>query len=158
MPRTKPTIAVAKKKAPVTDEPAKPAPEKPKATAKPIESDTKKKKDKPLSVSMKSSSKKPKESPSKSKPKKEPKPKKDPNAPKRPPSSYLFFCSDKRAEVKEELGAEAKLTDVTRALAEKWKETSTEEKKKYEDQAKAAKEKYQEDLKAYEASKMEREE
>eukprot|EP01114_Cavostelium_apophysatum_P018064 TRINITY_DN5507_c2_g1_i2.p1 TRINITY_DN5507_c2_g1~~TRINITY_DN5507_c2_g1_i2.p1 ORF type:complete len:156 (-),score=76.07 TRINITY_DN5507_c2_g1_i2:102-569(-) len=155
MPRTKPTIAVAKKKAPVTDEPAKPAPEKP------IKSEDVKREKNHLAVSMKTSSKKPKESakPSKSKPKNEPKPKKkDPNAPKRPPSSYLFFCSDKRAEVKEELGAEAKLTDVTRALAEKWKETSTEEKKKYEDQAKAAKEKYQEDLKAYEASKMEREE
>lgn len=46
--------------------------------------------------------------------------KKDPNAPKRGKSAYLFFCADRRESVKESLGAESKATDVTRRLGELW--------------------------------------
>ena len=46
--------------------------------------------------------------------------KKDPNAPKRGKSAYLFFCSDYRDKVKAELGEESKATDVTRELGLRW--------------------------------------
>ena len=45
---------------------------------------------------------------------------KDPNKPKRPRSSYIFFCSAKRSEVKAKMGDDAKATDVTSALGEAW--------------------------------------
>jgi hypothetical protein len=53
--------------------------------------------------------------------------KKDPNAPKRGKSAYIFFCAAKRAEVKEELGEEAKATEVTSRLGELWNELKESE-------------------------------
>jgi hypothetical protein len=47
---------------------------------------------------------------------------KDPNAPKRNKTAYIYFCSDKRAEAKSELGDEAKATEVTALLGKMWKE------------------------------------
>jgi len=49
-----------------------------------------------------------------------PKKKKDPNAPKRAKSAYLFFCKDNREKVKGDLGEKAKNTDVTRELGARW--------------------------------------
>jgi hypothetical protein len=54
--------------------------------------------------------------------------KKDPDAPKRNKSAYMFFCDDKRAEVKKEF-PELKMTDISKKLAEKWKALSDAEKK-----------------------------
>lgn len=48
------------------------------------------------------------------------KPKKDPNAPKRGKSSYLFFCDDQRSKVQSELKEGSKATDVTRELGVRW--------------------------------------
>jgi hypothetical protein len=45
---------------------------------------------------------------------------KDPNAPKRGKSGYLFFCSDNRDAVKASLGPQAKATDVTKELGLRW--------------------------------------
>jgi hypothetical protein len=47
---------------------------------------------------------------------------KDPNAPKRGKTAYIYFCSDKRADAKSELGNDAKATEVTSLLAKMWKE------------------------------------
>ena len=83
--------------------------------------------------------------------------KKDPNKPKRGKSSYIFFCADHRAAVKEELGDEAKATEVTAELGKKWNELkeskkTTDKKKlaKYEEQAKQDKERYQTEMEGYE--------
>ena len=46
--------------------------------------------------------------------------KKDPNAPKRGKSSYLFFCAALRDTVKTSLGAESKATEVTKELGVRW--------------------------------------
>jgi structure-specific recognition protein 1 len=54
--------------------------------------------------------------------------KKDPDAPKRNKSAYMFFCDDKRAEVKKEF-PDLKMTEVSKKLAEKWKALSDSEKK-----------------------------
>ena len=45
---------------------------------------------------------------------------KDPNAPKRAKSAYLFFCDDNRDKVKKQLGKDAKATDVTKQLGAEW--------------------------------------
>lgn len=91
---------------------------------------------------------------------KESKPKKlkDPNKPKKNKSSYLFFCEDKRAVVKEELGDEAKAVDVTTELGSRWKllkeSTKTSDKKaieKYAKQATKDKERYEQEMAEYQA-------
>ena len=45
---------------------------------------------------------------------------KDPNAPKRGKSGYLFFCGEHRDKVKTDLGEEAKATEVTAELGVRW--------------------------------------
>lgn len=45
---------------------------------------------------------------------------KDKDAPKKSKSAYIYFCSANRAAIKEELGEDAKNTDITRRLAELW--------------------------------------
>ena len=55
--------------------------------------------------------------------------KKDPNAPKRGKSGYLFFCSEYRQKVKDEMRPDAKATDVTRELGVRWNALKTSEKK-----------------------------
>jgi hypothetical protein len=45
---------------------------------------------------------------------------KDPLAPKRGKSGYLYFCSEFRNEVKNFLGEQAKATDVTKELGLRW--------------------------------------
>ena len=73
---------------------------------------------------------------------------KDPNAPKRPKSSYLFFCEDKRAEVKEDY-PDLKATEITSKLGDLWKALSDSDKTKYIEQAEEAKESYKEKMSSY---------
>ena len=47
---------------------------------------------------------------------------KDPDAPKRNKTAYIYFCSDKRPDAKSELGDDAKATEVTALLGKMWKE------------------------------------
>lgn len=58
--------------------------------------------------------------------------KKDPNRPKRPKSAYLFFCSRYRNRIKEDLGPDAKTTDITCELGRKWNKLKTNKRKKTE--------------------------
>lgn len=60
--------------------------------------------------------------------KKTAKKKKDPNAPKRSKSAYMFFCEDKRAEVKGK-NPELKMTDISKKLAELWRAIEASDKK-----------------------------
>ena len=46
--------------------------------------------------------------------------KKDPDAPRRGKSGYLFFCTDHRDAVKASLGESSKATDVTKELGVRW--------------------------------------
>jgi len=74
---------------------------------------------------------------------------KDPNAPKRPKSSYLFFCEEKRSKVKE-ANPDMKATEVTKELGRMWREeVSEKEKKKYEKKAETAREEYKEAMSEY---------
>lgn len=50
---------------------------------------------------------------------------KDPHAPKRGKSAYLFFCAEHREKVKADLGEEAKATEVTAELGVRWNALKT---------------------------------
>ncbi|WFD35550.1 Non-histone chromosomal protein 6 [Malassezia cuniculi] len=60
--------------------------------------------------------------------------KKDPAAPKRPLSAYMFFSQDWRERIKAE-NPDAGFGDVGRLLGTKWKEMNDDEKKPYLDMA-----------------------
>lgn len=82
---------------------------------------------------------------------------KDPNAPKRPPTSYLLFCKDNReAAIAEGLAQEGKpptVKVVSRIQSEKWKAASEEVKREYERRWKVLTEEYMQKKKEYEAQK-----
>ena len=72
---------------------------------------------------------------------------KDPNTPKRAKSAYLYFCEKYRTEVTNELGENAKVTEVTRVLGLRWKnlkedKAKVNELKSFEKMAKDDKERY----------------
>lgn len=84
--------------------------------------------------------------------------KKDPNEPKRPRSAYIFYCTQTRNEIKEEMekaGEDTKGTNVTKKLGEGWKVLSGKDspnKELYESfvaQAKADKERYDKEMEVY---------
>lgn len=54
---------------------------------------------------------------------------KDPNAPKRALSAYMFFCADNREKVKAE-NPDKKMTELSTVLGAMWKEMSDADKKK----------------------------
>ncbi len=72
---------------------------------------------------------------------------KDPDAPKKPQTSYFLFMNAKRAEVKL---ADPTLSfgAMTKKLTEMWKSLSDEERKTYEDLAAKDKARYQEEMEA----------
>ena len=83
--------------------------------------------------------------------------KKDPGAPKRPKSAYLFFCGDVREAVKAELD-EPTAKDVMAELGVKWSELKANAEKdkkakkemdKYAKQAEEDKERYTVEMEAY---------
>ena len=83
---------------------------------------------------------------------------KDKNKPKRSSSVYLFFCKDKRAEVKihlqEKLGRNAKVTEVTEALGKLWRKLKEKDDvkeflKPYQEQANRDKERYTREIRNY---------
>ncbi len=82
---------------------------------------------------------------------------KDPDAPKRGKSAYIYFCNANREVVKNELGDDLKTTEITKELGARWnklKESTKAADKKlvalYEDQAKKDKERYDDEMKGYE--------
>ena len=82
--------------------------------------------------------------------------KKDPNKPKRPKSTYLFFCKAMRAEVKADLGSDCKNTDVVSELGRRWHEFKVSKSRKdkkalatFKEEAEADKERYAEEMKDY---------
>lgn len=74
---------------------------------------------------------------------------KDPEAPKRPKSSYLFFCDDKRSEIKK-ANPELKATEISTKLGEMWQALTDKKKAKYVAKAETAKGEYKEAMTHYE--------
>ena len=73
---------------------------------------------------------------------------KDPNAPKRPLSTYMIFSAEMRAKVKEE-NPDFSITDVAKELGVRWKSIADDEKVKYEELAKKDKERYEKEMEEY---------
>ncbi|KAJ7819520.1 high mobility group box domain-containing protein [Mycena leptocephala] len=78
--------------------------------------------------------------------------KKDPNAPKRALSAYMFFSQDWRERIKAE-NPDAGFGEVGKLLGAKWKELDDEEKKPYVDQAAKDKTRAEDEKNAYDGSK-----
>ncbi|KAE8672418.1 FACT complex subunit SSRP1 [Hibiscus syriacus] len=74
--------------------------------------------------------------------------KKDPNAPKRAMSGFMFFCQVERENLKKS-NPGASFTEVSRILGEKWKKLSEEEKEPYEAKAKLDRKRYDVERNAY---------
>ncbi|KAI8463787.1 MAG: high mobility group box domain-containing protein [Monoraphidium minutum] len=74
---------------------------------------------------------------------------KDPNAPKRGLSAYMFFSQAKRKEVADK-NPEYKMGDIAKELGAMWKTISDKDKAKYEDMAKKDKERYEKAKAEYE--------
>ncbi|XP_068302747.1 uncharacterized protein [Pyrus communis] len=83
-----------------------------------------------------------------SKKKKLKKKRKDPNAPKRAMSAFMFFSNMERHNVKRENPGIA-FADVGRVLGEKWKKMSVEEKEPYEARSRQDKERYNDEISGY---------
>lgn len=73
---------------------------------------------------------------------------KDPNAPKRPVSSYLYFCNDRRAHIKKEQPS-IDPKEIVSLLGKEWQALDDEAKKQWERKASEDKERYQKALEVY---------
>jgi len=76
--------------------------------------------------------------------------KKDPNAPKRGLSAYMFFANDNRDNVREE-NPGIKFGEVGKLLGERWKALTDKEKIPYEKKAADDKIRYEADKARYQA-------
>ncbi|KAF2457904.1 non-histone chromosomal protein 6 [Lineolata rhizophorae] len=74
--------------------------------------------------------------------------KKDPNAPKRGLSAYMFFANEQREKVRED-NPGIKFGDVGKILGEKWKALSDKQRAPYEAKAAADKKRYEDEKAAY---------
>jgi len=75
--------------------------------------------------------------------------KKDPNAPKKALSAYMFFCKDHREEAKSKLEKGAAVTEIAKKLGKMWKKLDNEDKKKFEKKHEKDKERYEKEMKKY---------
>ena len=78
--------------------------------------------------------------------------KKDPNAPKRSLSAYLFFCNDVREQVKKK-NPDKKMTEIASVLATQWNALPEKKRGKYDKMAETDKKRYEEEMAAYNAAK-----
>jgi len=76
--------------------------------------------------------------------------KKDPNAPKRGLSAYMFFANEQRENVRAENPGIA-FGQVGKVLGERWKALSDKQRGPYEAKAAADKKRYEEEKAAYQA-------
>ncbi|KAJ3495548.1 hypothetical protein NLG97_g3312 [Lecanicillium saksenae] len=77
--------------------------------------------------------------------------KKDPNAPKRGLSAYMFFANEQRENVREE-NPGVSFGQVGKILGERWKALSDKQRAPYEAKAAADKKRYEDEKAAYNSS------
>lgn len=77
-----------------------------------------------------------------------PKQKKDPNAPKKNLSSYIFFSNEQRLILTKK-DPKLPFADVAKLLGSMWKEMTADDKKKYDDMAAKDKIRYADEMKTY---------
>jgi len=78
--------------------------------------------------------------------------KKDPAAPKKPGSAFMFYLVSQRDDAKKK-NPGLKLTELLKLLGQNWKELSESDKQKYQDMATKDKDRYQDEMDAYNKSK-----
>ncbi|KAL4897112.1 high mobility group box domain-containing protein [Aspergillus ambiguus] len=78
--------------------------------------------------------------------------KKDPNAPKRGLSAYMFFANENREKIREDNPGIA-FGQVGKMLGEKWKALSDEDRRPYEEKAAADKKRYEDEKANYQVSR-----
>jgi len=83
--------------------------------------------------------------------------KKDPNAPKRGLSAYMFFANDQREKVRED-NPGIKFGEVGKILGERWKALSEKQRVPYETKAATDKKRYEDEKAAYAAGGVDDEE
>ncbi|PWY92387.1 hypothetical protein BO70DRAFT_376074 [Aspergillus heteromorphus CBS 117.55] len=83
--------------------------------------------------------------------------KKDPNAPKRGLSAYMFFANDNREKVRED-NPGISFGQVGKMLGEKWKNLDDVGRRPYEEKAAADKKRYEDEKASYNAAAEEDEE
>ncbi|GJN68538.1 HMG box-containing protein [Purpureocillium lilacinum] len=76
--------------------------------------------------------------------------KKDPNAPKRGLSAYMFFANEQRENVREE-NPGITFGQVGKLLGERWKALNDKQRAPYEAKAAADKKRYEDEKQAYNA-------
>ncbi|XP_028838746.1 high mobility group protein B3b [Denticeps clupeoides] len=74
--------------------------------------------------------------------------KKDPNMPRRPPSGFFLFCSEKRPSIKAQY-PNIGIGDVAKKLGEMWNNLTDSEKQPYVAKSNKLKDKYKKDLADY---------
>ncbi|KAK8803596.1 hypothetical protein WA158_001290 [Blastocystis sp. Blastoise] len=74
---------------------------------------------------------------------------KAPEAPKKPLTPYIFYSKEMRDAVKDSLDPNSKVTDIIKAIANKWKALSEEEKEPYNKKASEDKDRYSREMDAY---------
>ncbi|RKP11949.1 high mobility group box domain-containing protein [Piptocephalis cylindrospora] len=74
---------------------------------------------------------------------------KNPNAPKRPMSAYMFFANAQRDTVRAE-NPEATFGQIGKLLGERWRGMTSDDKKPYEEMNVKDKRRYETEKKAYE--------
>ncbi|KAG9257897.1 HMG (high mobility group) box [Emericellopsis cladophorae] len=80
--------------------------------------------------------------------------KKDPNAPKRGLSAYMFFANEQRENVREE-NPGITFGQVGKLLGERWKALNEKQRAPYESKAAADKKRYEDEKAAYNAQEEE---
>lgn len=90
-----------------------------------------------------------KQAPKKQAPKKQVRKKRDPKAPKKASSAYIFFSNAKRAEVKAANPELKGIGDIANRLGEMWKTLNDAEKEPYNNMALADKERYKQEMASY---------
>lgn len=78
--------------------------------------------------------------------------KKDPNAPKRATTAFMFYSAKMRPIIKEEK-PDIKFTEMGKLIGEKWRGLSADDKKEFEEMADEDKKRYDEEMSKYKAKK-----
>ncbi|CAF1390073.1 unnamed protein product [Adineta steineri] len=77
-----------------------------------------------------------------------PKSQKDPNAPKRPLSTFFLFSADERPKIKKD-NPSLSVADIAKVIGERWRSIGEDRKKHYEERARTEKERYEREIAAY---------
>jgi len=73
---------------------------------------------------------------------------KDPNAPKRPLSTFFLFSGDERPKIKKD-NPSLSVADIAKLIGERWRSIGEDKKRHYEERARVEKDRYEREIAAY---------